>query len=1140
MVELATGLITYAGSPAEMVIIRDITDRKQAENAVRESEEKFRSVLEHSPDIIFIVDRQMRIQFINRAPSGLAIDSVLGTSYLDYVHTGDRATVETVIQQVFETGEPSSYEIQARGTNDALAWYATRIALMKNKVGKQRALLITTDITERKRTEETIMENEGRYRRLVEHSPYGVVIHIQGQVVYGNPTAVTLIGAKTLDEMLGKPVIDIVHPDSRPAVIQRLREMSEGKEVPLLQEKFICFDGRVIDVEVIAYPFSYQNKPAVQVVFNDVTERKRAETAILKQAETMTTLYETTRDLVVVRDLSTLLQTIVERAARLLNASGGGLYLCEPEQNRVRCVVSYNTLRNYTGTVLKYGEGAAGRVAETGEPLIVDDYRIWDERAHIYEQDRPFISLLSVPIRWQDRVTGVIRVLENAVPRVFTQADLQVLTLFANQAAIAIENVRLFESEQHRIQEAAVIAEVSRDISASLHLEDVLERIATNAKKLLQAETSAVYLLESKKTTLRAIAAIGPDADEIKGDPLIIGEGILGNIALQKVGEIVNDTVQNPNAIIIKGTENIPDEHIMGVPVLSESRLTGLIAVWRRGETREFRAAELDFLSNLAQQVGVAIENARLFEAEQHRRQEADTLRQAAQRITSTLDQEQAIQLILEQLAKVVQYESASVQLLRDGYLEIVGGQGWPDPSVVLGMRFPIPGDNPNSIVVLERRPVALRSASEDFSPFNTPPHSHIRSWLGVPLIVRDHVIGMFAVDHSQPDYFTQADVEMVNAFAGQAAITIENTRLFEETCRQLAELEIIQTIASALRIAQKVDDVFPIILDQLINLLDFGTALVDLIELDSGEIVTILAHGVWAPMTGKRTPINAGGSGRVIASGRPYVTTDVIADGVVAHPDLIGGLNAAVCVPIVAQRQTLGTLWVGRRSRSSITGEEINLLLALGEMVGSTIQRMTLHEQTVLQAEEIESAYDLTLEGWAKALELRDKETEGHSRRVSDLTLQLARQFGFSPTELVHIRRGVLLHDIGKMGVSDQILKKRGPLNDEEWAEMRKHPQYAYDLIFPIAYLRPTLDIPYCHHERWDGSGYPRGLKGEQIPQAARIFSVIDVYDALSNDRPYRSAWLPEKVLDYLRDQSGKLFDPRIVEAVLHILAEA
>ena len=173
----------------------------------------------------------------------------------------------------------------------------------------------------------------------------------------------------------------------------------------------------------------------------------------------------------------------------------------------------------------------------------------------------------------------------------------------------------------------------------------------------------------------------------------------------------------------------------------------------------------------------------------------------------------------------------------------------------------------------------------------------------------------------------------------------------------------------------------------------------------------------------------------------------------------------------------------------------------------------------------ELFQAYDKTIEGWSRALDLRDKETEGHTQRVTEMTVKLAKAMGINDSEIVHIRRGALLHDIGKMGVPDAILHKPGPLNDEEWKIMRQHPQLAYDMLSPIAYLKPALDIPYCHHERWNGKGYPRGLKGEEIPLAARIFAVVDVWDALASDRPYRAAWPKEKVLEYIRVRIGTAF---------------
>jgi putative two-component system response regulator len=182
----------------------------------------------------------------------------------------------------------------------------------------------------------------------------------------------------------------------------------------------------------------------------------------------------------------------------------------------------------------------------------------------------------------------------------------------------------------------------------------------------------------------------------------------------------------------------------------------------------------------------------------------------------------------------------------------------------------------------------------------------------------------------------------------------------------------------------------------------------------------------------------------------------------------------------------------------------------------------------------DLAAAYDATLEGWVRALDLRDKETEGHSQRVSRVTVRLARAVGFDDPDLVHIRRGALLHDIGKLAVSDLLLLKPGPLTATEREGMERHPELAYDMLLPIDYLRQALDIPYCHHEKWDGSGYPRGLRGEEIPLSARLFAVVDVWDALSSERPYRTAWSSLDVNEYLFKQQGTQFDPRAVEQFL------
>ncbi|MCX6024828.1 MAG: HD domain-containing protein, partial [Chloroflexi bacterium] len=180
---------------------------------------------------------------------------------------------------------------------------------------------------------------------------------------------------------------------------------------------------------------------------------------------------------------------------------------------------------------------------------------------------------------------------------------------------------------------------------------------------------------------------------------------------------------------------------------------------------------------------------------------------------------------------------------------------------------------------------------------------------------------------------------------------------------------------------------------------------------------------------------------------------------------------------------------------------------------------------------------YDTTLEGWSRAIDLRDREPEGHTERVTEASLRLGRAMGMSEEELVHVRRGALLHDVGKIGIPDAILLKPGPLTEREWSVMRRHPTIAYELLSPIEFLRPAIDIPYCHHEKWDGSGYPRALTHEQISLAARVFSIVDVWDSLRSDRPYRDAWAEERTRAHVWDEAGKHFDPNVVEVFLEVV---
>jgi PAS domain S-box-containing protein len=291
-----------------------------------------------------------------------------------------------------------------------------------------------------------------------------------------------------------------------------------------------------------------------------------------------------------------------------------------------------------------------------------------------------------------------------------------------------------------------------------------------------------------------------------------------------------------------------------------------------------------------------------------------------------------------------------------------------------------------------------------------------------------------------------------------------------------------------------------------------------------------------------ERVPLGDGVAGRAARERRTIAVPDLAEHEMSSGLKQVAddeGIRAVYAVPLIAKGQVIGVLDVLFRKPHKVSDDWLEFCEALAGQAAMAIESCKSFEELQRANMELSLAYDRTIEGWSRALDMRDKETEGHTQRVTEMTMRVSRLAGLSEPELVHVRRGALLHDIGKMGVPDAILLKPGPLTNDEWSIMRMHPVFAVELLAAIEYLRPALDIPYCHHEKWDGSGYPRGLKGDQIPLAARLFAVVDVWDALRSDRPYRQGWSDDKVRQHIRDGSGTHFDPKAIELFFHSLDE-
>ncbi|NJL72264.1 MAG: response regulator [Candidatus Competibacteraceae bacterium] len=370
-----------------------------------------------------------------------------------------------------------------------------------------------------------------------------------------------------------------------------------------------------------------------------------------------------------------------------------------------------------------------------------------------------------------------------------------------------------------------------------------------------------------------------------------------------------------------------------------------------------------------------------------------------------------------------------------------------------------------------------------------------------------------------------------------------ERTVAEERLSRQLRQRESLRQVDAAIASSFDLRLTLNVLLDQITSQMHLDAAAVLLLQPGSSRLEFAFGRGFRTqPRRLEGHAFSLGPAGRALRTRQPIQLQSIPAEQEAPLPPPVlaeEGFVAYVAHPLLVKGSVVGILEIYHRSLLPDDEERDAFLLALAGQAAIAVDSAHLFDALQRSNIELLDAYETTLEGWSKALDLRDKETEGHSLRVMQMAEALARQMGVPASDMVHIRRGALLHDIGKLGVPDAILRKPGPLDDEELKAMRMHPQYAYEWLSSIAFLRPAMDIPYSHHEKWDGTGYPQGLKDTQIPLAARIFAVADVWDALRSERPYHRAKSQQQCLDHIIAARGSHFDPAVVDALIALRAE-
>ena len=522
-------------------------------------------------------------------------------------------------------------------------------------------------------------------------------------------------------------------------------------------------------------------------------------------------------------------------------------------------------------------------------------------------------------------------------------------------------------------------------------------------------------------------------------------------------------------------------------------------------------------------------------ERKQHERE-----REAVITVSTALRQARSrteiLNVILDQLVDLFDADGAILVLPapKTGGLTNEMGRGTVGERLA-GLNIPL-GEGVGNWVITNKKPYLNNHADQDPLFYRPDLLGDSPCLMAVPLIAQAQAIGALLV--TRQVNFVEQDLRLLTAIADIAASAIHRVTLHEQTEQQLHRLTALHQIDLAISTNLDLNITLNVILRNVRDELEVDAASILLLNPVTHTLDYVAGSGFRTQnIEQSHVRIGNGCAGRAVQEHRTISCENIVENGrVFVRSSLLADEEfvSHYTTPLVVKGQAKGVLEIFHRTTLESEDTWLGYFETLATQAAIAIENTSLFENLQRSNTDLTLAYDATIEGWSRAMELRDRETEGHTQRVAEITLKLGEKMGMSNVEKMDLRRGALLHDIGKMGIPDSILLKPGPLSNEEWKIMRQHPLYAYQMLSPIKYLKHALEIPYCHHEKWDGSGYPRGLKGDEIPLSARVFSVVDVFDALTSDRPYSSAWEYRKAYRYIQEQSGKHFDPQIVKIFL------
>jgi PAS domain S-box-containing protein len=1009
--------------------------------------------------------------------------------------------------------------------------YSERDRDLLSFVSSQIAMAIDRKLMEEKRKQELELFASGPvvvFKLLVENKKKGTMEFVSPNIQQFGYTPEQFLSGEI-------EYINILHPDDHGKAFTYNSLKYQDDRAFLSEEyRILTADGEIRWVYDLTYINQIKGEELVEYNFYilDITSRKATEEALQKINETLENrVLERTAQLA---ESEEFLQLVIDTIP-------APVFILDKNLLYQGCNRAYETLN---GTTREY---LAGKTIE----------EVWpEELAKKFIKENQEIIESGIPQTYESQIQGADGEFHEMV--YFKAAYFSKTT---NQPS-GLVGVALDITERKRFEKLqSVLYKISEAANNTTDLHDLFTFVHQVVDELIPARNLYIALYDSETDTVSFPYFV--DQHNQQPEPRSNGTGITEFVI--KSGEALlltndnEDEITNQNQIAPTGADS---HQWLGVPLQTETGNPIGVLVVQTYDASEisYTDADKELLTFVSNQIALAIERKQAQEALHKLNQELEIivkertkqlneqladLIQRERELTNVVDLAQALRethqldeiyrTVLTSTKDALGASGVSLAILDKDLEELVYIPGVGDFEGHRDLRLKL-GIGAAGWVVENKVVYLNNNVQNDPGPTIVNLTGGVTALMIAPMIVDDQVVGMLEVGAYRT--WNDDDLRILVALAEISAYAIQRESLSEQKERQLQRLNTLREIDRMIIGNFELSSTMHFLVSQIAVQLQ-----VDAVDiLLSNENTSLISYemGVGFIQQKERESLvayNSGPAEWVVMYNKPLYIPDIESStwSTFFKNLSIENFKSYYAVPLNSKGRCMGVLEVFRRSPRKDDQDWEEFLGALGQQTAIAIENGQLLDKLTRANREMSFAYDRTIEGWARALDIRDHITGEHSQKVKEWTLILAQVLGIrDPEQLTQIRRGATLHDIGKIGVPDQILNKPGPLTDEEWIIMRQHPVFARDMLYPIEFLRPAIDIPYSHHEHWDGSGYPQGLKGKEIPLVARIFAVIDVYNAITSERPYSKPWPTEKAIDYIREQSGKHFDPEVVNIFL------